>query len=447
MTDLTSALFALDSILDRGISYSRALERTYDRYNLSERDRITLRHIVASELRHHLLLTACVRDAFPRFASSDEQLLLLALGLDLLRGAKGDQSRLEERAQLIEETSKRMRLGLTADDIATLEELAQAESLVPAELRADPLANNALLFNCPSWILQNYLADYGQETTMEILKAQVSSPALFLSVNTAKVKASKFKDDPRFELYPSVSPSYPDGGSLRALEAGRASQLAEVRAGELYAQDRSWFSFLDALPIPQYGHILHVDARAGVISSSLALRSLPVKATVAAAFPEAEHVARAQALYTHLGIEKPLRDYQANVKNADKPLCEPIHSSTPMLKTLMSFDSQDLVVVTPSNSHTGQARRRPEAMATFNPDNLALLVRLEESSLLEASFFVAPKGYLAYAVPSLLKPEGEGAVSWFLTNRPGFKLVTQKTFLPRSSESGDGLYYAIIRRD
>ena len=433
MTDLTSALFALDSILDRGISYSRALERTYDRYNLSERDRLTLRHIVASELRHHLLLTACVRDAFPRFASSDEQLLLLALGLDLLRGAKGDQSRLEERAQLIEETSKRMRLGLTADDIATLEELAQAESLVPAELRADPLANNALLFNCPSWILQNYLADYGQETTMEILKAQVSSPALFLSVNTAKVKASKFKDDPRFELYPSVSPSYPDGGSLRALEAGRASQLAEVRAGELYAQDRSWFSFLDALPIPQYGHVLHVDARAGVISSSLALRSLPVKATVAAAFPEAEHVARARALYTHLGIEK--------------PLCEPIQSSTPMLKTLMSFDSQDLVVVTPSNSHTGQARRRPEAMATFNPDNLALLVRLEESSLLEASFFVAPKGYLAYAVPSLLKPEGEGAVSWFLINRPSFKLVTQKTFLPRASESGDGLYYAIIRRD
>lgn len=429
MRNLTPALFSLECVLDRRNTFRESLQRTYAMYNLSDRDRGLVSRLVADDLRHHLLLREQVAEALPRFANSEPQLRLGALGLQLLRGTPNARKR--SVLELVHRTSEELQLSFTDEDLDALLTLAFAPSAVPSKFASDPVLNNALILNCPAWVLQSYAADYGWEKAVDILRRQNTLSPLYLTVNTLRAKGEDFAEDSRFQVLSSDSPDYPEGASLRCLDTEvHASEIPEVQDGLAFAQDLSWFRFLDALPFPQYCRVLHVHAKDGFISAGLALRAFRAAGTVTACFPTLENQDRARQVQGKLGI--------GNVRA--------IVSSTQMLKTSLEFDAFDLVVVTPTNSHLGQAGRRPEVLPTFDPDTLGGTVESEREELLEASFFTAPGGLLAYAVPSILRHEGEGVAEWFTESRREFREVSSRTLLP-AEDGGYGLFYAVFRRD
>lgn len=433
MQDLSSVLFVLKEIYDRHTPFQIALDKAFDRYKLTDKDRSVCRRITADYLRHSFLTEIEIGRAFPRFDHSDEQTRLLGLGLLRLRRADEDQDKKSKEITLLMKTSELLHLSLTEDDMKSLETLSLTQPTVPADLAKDPVTNNSLVFNCPAWVINAYIAEYGTETALEILQASVKEPQLWMTVNTLKKSASDFASDERFKAVTSINPDYPRGGTLLALKGNRASLYPEVLSGEMFPQDLAWFNFLDILHMPQYGKVLHVSAKRGILSAALALRAHAVQAQVKAVYTDSDNLVKAKALHRRLGLD--------NV--------EDISSSILMLKTILDFDSQDLVVVTPSCSHLGQTTRRPDAAIIFDADTLSLELQKSEATLIEASFFTAKDGCLAYAVPSLLKEEGERIVSLFLSKRPQFKLLAEKELISSAKDElrSDGFYYAVMVRE
>lgn len=432
MQNLAAVLYVLKDVYDSHVPFQIALDKAFDRYTLTPKDRELCGKIAVDTLRHALLTQVEIAQAFPKYRNSDEQSRLLQIGLRRLRRAKGDEAKAEKEINMLQTTSDYLKLNLTKEDFENLMKLAASPATIPEEMRKDPLVNNSLVFNCPQWVLNAYISEYGVDKTIEVLKSQQKEPLLYLAVNTGVNTVDDYKEDERFEVLPSVNPDYKKGGLLLAKKGNRASSYPETAEGKLFPQDLSWFRFLDVLPIPQYGNVLHVSAKNGIVSSALALRAKPVQAQVKAVYPEGKHLVKAKALHERLNL--------SNI--------EDLLSSTLMLKTVLEFDSQDLVVVTPTCSHLGQANRRPDVCVTFDADNLGILVKQMDGTLLEASFFVRNGGHLAYAVPSLLKEEGERIINAFLAKREEFQLVTQKTMFPtdEGEHRMDGFYYAVLVR-
>ncbi len=431
MKDLTPVLFVLKKIADDKLAMPQALDKALDTYNLSSQDIKTTIADVFGILRDFPMLRAQVLDKFPSLQPDDDLTYLLMASLFELRNPQADR---EEVLSSLDKTVKANGLVLPEVDCkASLLSLAPEREFVPEQYKADFLSNDSLLLNCPRWVLAAYIAEYGAKEATKILLSLREAPSLYLTVNTLLRKASDFEGDSRFKVLKSLSGDYQEGASLWAVKGGRASQYEEVAKNQLFAQDYSYFRFLDALPILQYGRALHVNGGSGVTSAGLALRFLKKAGSVTVAYGDEGRFAKAKGFHSRLGLT-----------NVEELLAEP-----KMIKTMKQFDSFDLVLVTPTSTHLGQTRKRPDVNVTFDPDTLNLTMAKQDDALLEGSFFPTKGGYLAYAVPSVLKEEGEDRINAFLDQRKNFALLTQKTIFPYADGDGlksDGLYFAVLKR-
>lgn len=436
MRDRTPVLYALKEItLDR-IPFQKAIEKSEQFYNLSKEDKHNLFIDVTGILRKQALLRLEIKTVFPQYDVNDDEALLLCIALFEMRKAKGEQ---EKKAILREivETIKSRGMKFKDEDVKAILEQSDKTFHIPEEYKKDPFVYNSLLFNLPSWVIRQYFNRYGNEKTLELLKANLLSPSMFLSVNGRKNKIGAYKGDERFEIIPSVHENYPEIGSLLVKKNCRPSSIKEVIEGKLYAQDLSYAKALDNLPLMQYYKVLYLGGKTGTTSASLAIRLLDLEGSVVAPVEEGIHFARTKALLRRLGL--------TNVK--------PYKSSLKMVKTIEEFDSYDLTVITPTSTHLGQTRRRPDVQSLFSVDALNGITRKQKESLTEASYFPRVHGTLAYIVPSILKEEGEGLIQDFLSDQRNinrYSLVKEETILPLKEEGKDyacdGLYYAIMTR-
>ena len=98
----------------------------------------------------------------------------------------------------------------------------------------------------------------------------------------------------------------------------------------------------------------------------------------------------------------------------------------------------DLVLVDAPCSGTGTWRRNPETRWRLNEARLKRVMDEQAKLLRIASEFVAPGGYLVYAVCSILEAEGRGQIDMFLNDNAGWQ-VDSLTTLPAGRPYGSGL--------
>ncbi len=98
----------------------------------------------------------------------------------------------------------------------------------------------------------------------------------------------------------------------------------------------------------------------------------------------------------------------------------------------------DLVLVDAPCSGTGTWRRNPETRWRLNEARLKRVMDEQAKLLRIASEFVAPGGYLVYAVCSILEAEGRGQIDMFLNDNAGWQ-VESLTALPAGRPYGSGL--------
>lgn len=116
----------------------------------------------------------------------------------------------------------------------------------------------------------------------------------------------------------------------------------------------------------------------------------------------------------------------------------------------------DIVLVDAPCSGSGTLRRNPEARWRLTPDRLGKLNALQAHVLALAAPLVRPGGRLVYAVCSLIRSEGAGAVDAFLAANSGWEVQPPGAFPGRIEGAGrlltpahdgtDGFFVARLAR-
>ena len=93
-------------------------------------------------------------------------------------------------------------------------------------------------------------------------------------------------------------------------------------------------------------------------------------------------------------------------------------------------------------SGSGSWRRDPEGKWALTQDQLDALVLTQREILTDASKLVAPNGCLVYATCSVLACENQEQLDWFLTENPGWRIVSQNQWIPNAQ--GDGFFTSVL---
>lgn len=436
MKDRTPVLYTLKKIMQDKIPFQVAIGKTEQFYNLSKEDKKKLAAVVIGVLKHEYLLRLELKTKFPQYASNDDETLLLCIALFEMRRVKGEYERTSIMNEVFE-TIKIRGMKFNPEDMKLFIEESKSDFKVPDKYKDNPFEYDSLIFNVNPWIIKNYFDEYGPDKALNLLKSNLSNPSLYLCVNTSKASINDYENDGRFEVIPTINTSFVNGGSLLSKEQTSAANIEDVIEGKLFVQDLSYAKALDALPLMQYYHAIHIGGKTGTTASSLAIRLASLDGSVSAPYYEDKQLARAKGLFRRLGLTN-INAYQSELK---------------MIKTVEEYDKYDIAVVTPSSTHTGQMRRRPDVNALFSIDQLRGLSKSQYETLVEASYFPRVGGLIEYIVPSIIRSEGKAVVDLFLkdkTNVNQYKLVTEKTIFPSKDENNqyesDGLYYAILMR-
>jgi 16S rRNA (cytosine967-C5)-methyltransferase len=262
---------------------------------------------------------------------------------------------------------------------------ARYSGLVNAVLRrlakdgASRLATlDCILLDTPDWLMQRWIANYGEATARAIAAAHAQEPALDLSV----------KSDPdgwAAKLGGRVLPT----GSVRTIPAGPISQLAGYDEGAWWVQDAA-----AALPVRLLGDVKDKSV------AELCAAPGGKTAQLCAAGARVVAVDRSPARLARL--RQNLSRLQLNAETVEADAA--IWRAGPF----------DAVLLDAPCSSTGTIRRHPDIPWLKSEADLRKLPVVQSRLLDSAAALIRPGGTLIYCTCSLEPEEGEQAVAALL---------------------------------
>jgi 16S rRNA (cytosine967-C5)-methyltransferase len=360
----------------------RPLDEQLEQSDLSalpERDRALVRTIVATVLRRlgtlrHLLATM-LEKGMPSSAPKVEDILLIGaaqiLFLDVPDHASVDLSVRLAQADLHASHYS----GLVN---AVLRKLARDGKARLAGL-------DTALLDTPDWLMQRWIAHYGQTAARAIVAAHMQEPALDLTVKT----------DPQ-TWATTLNGRVLDTGTVRTIASGPIPQLPGYDDGEWWVQDAA-----AALPARLLGDI----------------RGKSVADLCAAPGGKTAQLAQAGALVTAVDRSAPrLERVRQNLTR--------LRLSAEIVKAdaaAWEGGPFDAVLVDAPCSSTGTIRRHPDIPWLKSEVDLAKLTALQSRLLDRAATLLKPGGTLVYCTCSLEAEEGENQIAALLGRNPGLR--------------------------
>jgi 16S rRNA (cytosine967-C5)-methyltransferase len=348
-------------------------------HELPERDRALVRHLAATVLRRlgtlRHLLALRLEKGLPPSAPQVEAILLIGaaqiLFLDVPDHASVDLSvRLAQADHHASHYS-----GLVN---AVLRKLARDGKSGLASL-------DTVRLDTPDWLMQRWIAHYGEPTARAIAAAQAHEPALDLTV---KQDAAVWATTLSGQVLPT--------GTVRTVGSGPIPQLPGYDDGAWWVQDAA-----AALPAKLLG-----DVRGKSVAD---LCAAPGGKTAQLSFAGAHVTAvdrsapRLERLRQNLSRLK----LTADIVKADAAAWQ----GGPF----------DAVLVDAPCSSTGTIRRHPDIPWLKSPADLAKLTALQSRLLDRAAALLKPGGTLVYCTCSLEKEEGEDQIATLLARHAGLR--------------------------
>jgi 16S rRNA (cytosine967-C5)-methyltransferase len=306
--------------------------------------------------------------------------------------------------------------GLTEEETAFLERIKEIDrSLLPAKNRS----------NLPDWLYEKFVAQYGEEETLQ-LAAVLNTPApLDLRVNTLKTDREKVVAElATAPIIAEPTPYAPTG--LRIQKKPALQNLPLFKEGAIEVQDEG-SQVLAQLLGARRGEMV-VDFCAGAGGKTLAIGAI-MRST--------------GRLYAFDVSEKRLTKLKPRLARSGLSNVHPVviaHERDAKVKRLAG--KIDRVLVDAPCSGMGTLRRNPDVKWRQQPEGIVEMTEKQASILDGASRLVKFGGRLVYATCSLLNEENDAIVEQFLATHPDFALVPMHQVLAEQRiplEMGDYL--------
>ncbi|HEY7825883.1 MAG TPA: 16S rRNA (cytosine(967)-C(5))-methyltransferase RsmB [Candidatus Acidoferrales bacterium] len=348
--------------------------------------------IVMGVLRWRLLLDFLLERELKKPVARLDLAVLLALrmGMYQLRFLDRIPARavVNEAAELVKRARKASAASLVNAVLrrASLQRTPPAE-LLPAEIsKAERLG---ILYSHPAWMVERWMALWGEECTVQLLQADNRAPQLSCAIHeisrrqeiVAALEASGLRVAPGNILKDAISVS---GGSPARTEA--------FRAGQISIQDEASQAIPLLLGVERGQRVLDLCAAPGGKTAALARAAGSNGLVIAADL----HGHRLRAMQTQCE-----RLQLGRVRLIELDAREPLPFSA-------TFDR---ILVDAPCSGSGTLARHPEIRWRLEPGALAEFHALQTAILRRAIEKLAPGGRLVYSTCSLEPEENENVIS------------------------------------
>ncbi len=286
-------------------------------------------------------------------------------------------------------------------------------------------------YSCPEWIVSSFIADYGEEAALNILKSSIGRAPITARLNTCKFRIEDILEELSKDGV-SVKLSSFTSGCAELSGCGSVEQLSAYKKGMFHIQDLSCQLCCKEL-----------DPKPG--STVLDLCSAPGgKAFTAAELMEDSGRVMAYDLHPNrvrlissgakrLGLESITAAVNnAKAFNPDIPLADRVLCDVPC-------------------SGLGVIRRKPEIK--YRPkEEIKSIPSIQYEILKTSAKYLLSDGILIYSTCTLRKAENDGIVERFLSENPEYESVKLigftdwKTTITPDIYGSDGFFIAKIRR-
>jgi len=329
--------------------------------------------------------------------------LALRMGLYQLRFLERVPARaaVNESVELVKRAKKSSAASLVNAVLRRLADEARkpADELLPAS--ASPAERLAIFHSHPTWMVERWLARWGEARTVRLLEANNRAPRLSCALHEATRQKEVFgaleKDGLRVE----------PGRLLRlafAVSGGSPARTEIFHKGWISIQDEASQAIPLLLDVQAGDYVLDLCAAPGGKTAAL-VRAAGQRGVVVAADRHAHRLRAMRDQFMRLG----LRDVTLVELDATQPL---------------PFDHKfQRILADAPCSGTGTLARHPEIRWRLEPRQLAELHEMQVTMLACAAGHLAPGGRLVYSTCSMEPEENEEVVAEVLREERSIRLV------------------------
>ena len=286
--------------------------------------------------------------------------------------------------------------------------------------RQSPAERLGTIYSFPNWLVERWLANFGQHEVERILESCQTKAPVYLRFNEDVYASTKAVDLLRTEgVY--ASPVGFVKGLLRVDQGSLPPESPLIQVGVVQPQDAASYLATLLLDVSQGDSVADVCCGKGIKTGVFARK--------------AGHVAcfdiNPQGLITL--NNKALAGGVGNVEAIQADMASPWPS-----RTLF-----DRIFIDAPCSATGLVRRRPESKWIKNEDLIYNLSGIQKSMLEQALGHLKPGGRLVYAVCSVEREEGSNIINSALGLNKDFRRVPVSSIIPElidyQTDEGDML--------
>ncbi|MBI0029408.1 16S rRNA (cytosine(967)-C(5))-methyltransferase RsmB [Gilliamella sp. B14448G11] len=413
---------AIFNVLEDGQSLSTAL--TLSSHKIAEKDRALVQEICFGVMRVLPELNFYIHTLMSKVLTGKNRVLhyLLLVGIyQILYTRIPEHAAVGETVNAVNDLKKSALKGLVNGVLR--EFLRQQASLQQKFIQDNKQQTSQTLH--PSWLLNRLKQAYPQQW-QNIINANNQKPPMWLRVNLNHYSVSEYQQllaEQQIE-----SEAFADlPCAIRLLSPVNVTKLPYFAEGAVTVQDLS-AQYAAYLLAPKNGEqILDMCAAPG--GKTTHILEIAPKANLLAVDIDAS---RAKRIEENLARLKQV----AEVKVGD--------GLTP--EKWCSGRQFDRILLDSPCSATGVIRRHPDIKWLRRDSDIAQLTELQHAILTNIWSYLKTDGTLVYATCSILPDENKLQIERFLKENSNAQLVSDmKQFLP-TAQSGDGFFYAVLKK-
>lgn len=286
-------------------------------------------------------------------------------------------------------------------------------------------------YSMPEWIVEQWLNDYGETRTGQLLQAFLNDAPITVRTNLLKISPEELKERLQSEQVRVERPDQNDYPGLTYAFAisgfDHLGSLPSFQEGLFYVQDLSSMQVAE-LAAPKKGdHIIDVCAAPGGKSIHLAEK---LNGT---GYVEA----------------RDLTPYKTGLIEENISRHQVTHIGTAVMDACVfdeaSVETADILIADLPCSGLGILRKKTDIKYKMSIAQQQELIALQRQILTTVRSYVRHGGTLIYSTCTLNCGENEENVRWFVENHPEYTLAEMKQTFP-GEHLGDGFFTAKLVR-